>query len=107
MIKSYLDDQKRSPVLVERQGHDEIYSLVSCIKVVVWGRFLSEGVFAQKRKKNSNKSLTHVTFVYTFKKTRVEKEREEREKNKPRRGGEDILSRWRRSAAVLLRFCGM
>lgn len=26
MLKSYLDDQKRSPVLVECEGHDEIYS---------------------------------------------------------------------------------
>ncbi len=35
MIKSYLDDQKRSPVLVECEGHDEIYSSLVVYKVVV------------------------------------------------------------------------
>ena len=46
---SYLDDQKRSPVLVECEGHDEIYSSLvvyksGCLCVC----YLSEGVLHQK-----------------------------------------------------------
>ena len=60
---SYLDDQKRSPVLVECEGHGEIYSsLKVCIKVVVvCVCFLSEGVLHQKEQSKSflkNKQTT-------------------------------------------------
>ena len=60
---SYLDDQKRSPVLVECEGHDEIYS---SLKVVYKsGCCLSEGkILHQKEqskiflKKLKNKQTT-------------------------------------------------
>ena len=49
MINSYLDDQKRSPVLVECEGHDEMYSSLVyksgwCVRL-----FLSEGVLQSKK----------------------------------------------------------
>ena len=50
MIHSYLDDQKRSPVLVECQGHDEIYSSLVYKSGCCLSVFLSEGVFAPKKR---------------------------------------------------------
>jgi len=58
MITSYLDDQKRSPVLVERQGHDEIYFSLVMYKSGRLGSFCKWRSFCFKReKKNANKSL--------------------------------------------------
>lgn len=53
---SYLDDQKRSPVLVECEGHGEIYSsLVYYKSGLLFVCFLSEGVVEKVSKKLKNK----------------------------------------------------
>jgi len=45
---SYLDDQKRSPVLVECEGHDEIYSSLKVVCVC----FLSEGKILHQKEQS-------------------------------------------------------
>ena len=55
---SYLDDQKRSPVLVECEGHGEIYSsLVYYKSGLLFVCFLSEGVSFSPKKRAHRKSF--------------------------------------------------